>query len=94
LADSPTRRRGKKSLLIRRDTTLRISGALHLGIFDQPEKNEFSDRLLKCESASSTSLNNFLSEIISFFNLSETLLTGNNCGLSLISLISSWRTPV
>jgi len=23
---------------------LRISGALHLGIFDQPEKNEFSNR--------------------------------------------------
>jgi hypothetical protein len=33
------------SLLIRRDATLRISGALHLGIFDQPEKNEFSNRL-------------------------------------------------
>ena len=39
LADSPTRRRGKKSLLIRRDATPKISGALHLGIFDQPEKN-------------------------------------------------------
>src|SRR4030042_4179689 len=38
LADSPTRRRGKKSLLIRRDATLRIAGALHLGIFDQPGK--------------------------------------------------------
>ena len=25
---------------------LRISGALHLGIFDQPERNEFSNRLL------------------------------------------------
>jgi hypothetical protein len=37
LADSPTRRRGKMSLLIRRDATLRISGALHLGIFEQPE---------------------------------------------------------
>jgi hypothetical protein len=37
-ADSPTRRRGKKSLLIRRDATLRISGALHLNIFAQPEK--------------------------------------------------------
>jgi len=37
-ADSPTRRRGKKSLLIRRDATLRISEALHLGIFEQPEK--------------------------------------------------------
>jgi len=24
---------------------LRISGALHLGIFDQPEKNEFFNRL-------------------------------------------------
>jgi hypothetical protein len=38
LADSPTRRRGEMSLLIRRDTTLRILGALHLGIFDQPVK--------------------------------------------------------
>jgi hypothetical protein len=36
LADSPTRRRGKMSLLIRRAATLRISGALHLGIFEQP----------------------------------------------------------
>ena len=26
------------SLLIRRDATLRISGALHLDIFEQPEK--------------------------------------------------------
>jgi hypothetical protein len=24
---------------------LRISGALHLGIFDQPEKNEFFDKV-------------------------------------------------
>jgi hypothetical protein len=24
---------------------LRVSGALHLGIFDQPERNEFFDRL-------------------------------------------------
>jgi len=28
-------------LLIRRDATLRISGALHLDIFDQPGRNEF-----------------------------------------------------
>jgi len=63
-AASPSRRRGKRSLLIRRDTTphpsslqrtfryaslLRISGALHLGIFDQPEKNEFFDTLLSLE---------------------------------------------
>jgi hypothetical protein len=46
LADSPTRRRGKKSLLIRRDATLRISGALHLGIFNQPGENEFFNMLL------------------------------------------------
>jgi hypothetical protein len=46
-AASPSRRRGKKSLLIRRDATLRISGALHLGIFDQPAKNDFSHRLNK-----------------------------------------------
>jgi hypothetical protein len=44
-AASPSRRRGKKSLLIRRDATLRISGVLHRGIFDQPEKNEFFNRL-------------------------------------------------
>jgi len=45
-AGSPTRRRGKKSLLTRRDATLRISGALHLGIFEQPEKNDFFSNLL------------------------------------------------
>jgi len=33
------------SFLIRRDATLKTSGALHLGIFDQPEKNDFFDRL-------------------------------------------------
>ena len=42
LADSPTRRRGNMSLLIRRDATLRISGTLHLGIFEQPGKMSFS----------------------------------------------------
>jgi hypothetical protein len=41
-AASPSRRRGKKSLLIRRDATLRISGALHPSIFDQPAKMTFS----------------------------------------------------
>src|SRR4030043_1242011 len=55
-AASLSRRRGKKSLLIRRDATphssllrrtgkyaslLRISGALHLGIFELPVKNHF-----------------------------------------------------
>jgi len=40
-AGSPTRRRGKKSLLIRRDATLRILGALHPGIFEQPAKDDF-----------------------------------------------------
>jgi hypothetical protein len=45
-AGSPTRRRGKKSLLIRRDATLRISGALHLGIFEQPAKDEFFSKVL------------------------------------------------
>jgi hypothetical protein len=45
LADSPTRRRGKMSLLIRRDATLKISGALHLTIFEQPEKDDFSSSL-------------------------------------------------
>jgi hypothetical protein len=48
VAGSPTRRRGKKSLLIRRDATLRIAcligrrkaaGALHLDVFEQPDKN-------------------------------------------------------
>jgi hypothetical protein len=47
MAGSLTHRRGKKSLLIRRDATLRISGGLHLGIFDQPAKNEFFNRLSK-----------------------------------------------
>ncbi len=46
MADSPTRRRGKKSLLIRRDATLRISGALHLDIFEQPAENDFFSNLL------------------------------------------------
>jgi hypothetical protein len=41
LAGSPTRRRGKKALLIRRDATLRILDALHLGIFEQPAKRSF-----------------------------------------------------
>jgi hypothetical protein len=56
-AASPSRRRGKKSLLIRRDATphpsslrrttkyasfLRISGALHLGISEQPVEKYFS----------------------------------------------------
>jgi hypothetical protein len=56
-AASPSWRRGKKSLLIRRDATphpsslrspqesagaslLRISGALHLAIFEQPGEND------------------------------------------------------
>ena len=47
LADSPTRRRGKMSLLIRRDATLKISGALHLTLFEQPEKDDFFSRLLE-----------------------------------------------
>jgi hypothetical protein len=45
-ADSPTRRRGKKSLLIRRDATLRISGALQLALFEQPGKDDFLNSLL------------------------------------------------
>ncbi len=32
----------QESLLIRRDATLRISGALYLGIFEQPEEIAFS----------------------------------------------------
>jgi hypothetical protein len=55
-AASPSRRRGRKSLLIRRDATphpsslrrtakyaslLRISGALHLTLFEQPGKDDF-----------------------------------------------------
>src|SRR5512136_374404 len=48
LAGSPTRRRGKNSLLIRRDATLRVSGALHLTFFEQPEKDGWKNsRLLK-----------------------------------------------
>jgi len=45
-AVSPTRRRGKKSLLIRRDATLRISEALHLALFEQPGQDGFSSSLL------------------------------------------------
>jgi hypothetical protein len=33
------------SLLIRRDATLKISGALHLTIFEQPEKDDFFSSL-------------------------------------------------
>jgi len=36
---------------------LRISGALRLGIFDQPEKNEFSNRLSTSEHSLPTRLN-------------------------------------
>jgi hypothetical protein len=43
---SPSRRRGKKSLLIRRDATLRISGALQLALFEQPGKDDFLSSLL------------------------------------------------
>jgi len=46
LADSPTRRRGKMSLLVRRDATLRNSGALHLAPFEQPRKDDFFNSLL------------------------------------------------
>jgi hypothetical protein len=46
MAGSPTRQRGNESLLIRRDATLRISGALHLSIFEQPAKNDFFSNLL------------------------------------------------
>jgi len=37
---------GKKSLLIRRDATLRISGALRLALFEQPGKDDFFGSLL------------------------------------------------
>jgi len=36
----------QESLLIRRDATLRISGALHLTIFEQPEKDDFFSSLI------------------------------------------------
>jgi hypothetical protein len=36
----------QESLLIRRDATLRISGALHLSIFEQPAENDFFRNLL------------------------------------------------
>jgi len=51
LADSPTRRRGKMSLLIRRDATLRISGALHLALFEQPARDEFLKSLLELQTS-------------------------------------------
>jgi hypothetical protein len=59
-AASPSQQRGKRSLLTCRDATphpsslrrtfkyaslLTISGALHPGIFDQPAKNNFFNRL-------------------------------------------------
>ena len=47
LVDLLTRRRGKKSLLIRRDATLRISGALRLTLFEQPGKDDFFGSLLR-----------------------------------------------
>ena len=55
-AASPSRRRGKESLPIRRDATLRISGApakrdfaelnLHLALFEQHQKDDFFSSLL------------------------------------------------
>jgi len=36
----------QKSLFIHRDATLRVSGALHLGLFEQPAKIEFFSNLL------------------------------------------------
>jgi hypothetical protein len=55
LADSPTRRRGNKSFLIRHDATLRTSGALHrvaapwfwggAALFEQPGKDDFCNGL-------------------------------------------------
>jgi hypothetical protein len=36
----------QESLLIRRDSTLRISRALHLGIFEHPGGNHFFSKLL------------------------------------------------
>jgi len=44
LTNSP---RGKKSLLIRRDATLRISWALYLALFEQPGKDDFFGSLLE-----------------------------------------------
>jgi len=45
LAGSPTRPRGKKSLLIRRDATLKISGALHLTFLNNLTERTFSATL-------------------------------------------------
>jgi hypothetical protein len=46
-AASPSRRRGRESLLLRRDATLRISGVLHLAIFEHPRKNNSLSNLLE-----------------------------------------------
>ena len=46
---------------------LRISGALHLGIFDQPVKNEFSNRLIIL----STVFNQQSSAHPEFYNLAQ-----------------------
>ena len=60
---SPTRRRGKKSLLIRRDATLRLSGALHLGIFEQPAENDFFSKLLMASSIRISYLQDLLAHV-------------------------------
>jgi hypothetical protein len=46
----------QESLLIRRDATLRISKAWHLGIFEQPDKYHFFINLLKRSGLESTIL--------------------------------------
>jgi len=47
------RRRGKKSLFIRRDATLRISRALHRRILEQPLKNDSFNKQLDGGTANS-----------------------------------------
>ena len=45
------------SLLIRRDATLRISGALHLGIFEQHAENDFFTNLLRLTASTTPDFN-------------------------------------
>jgi hypothetical protein len=54
---------------------LRISGALHLGIFDQPEINEFSNRLSTSEHSLPTRLG-FPVSLKGTATLSNGIITG------------------
>ena len=50
---------------------LRISGALHLGIFDQPEKSEFFNKLFIADNPYKNMLNPFVRRVWSCFTGQE-----------------------